>query len=262
MSARVLTLAATGVGLAGGGYMYLTRQQPTPLQKQPGGGQGQPQQQPCDPRPYKLLTPSEIDERLTSGQCVNRTNLARVQRVFTNRLPSNEPVEDNYSVNTFEDKLIAGVYDGNRISIFTAWNTQILKAYHFLGHIGPHCSCLIKTQLPIYVARQLRASRAKTPDAVQDAISSAFETLDQDIQQRFYDLFPRNVRRCTEQDIRDAVTKHPDPKYADLIIKEAITGSCACVVYLDGDDLYAANTGDSRVVSKWHKLNVYNRIFC
>ena len=109
---------------------------------------------------------------------------------------------------------------------------------------------MIKTQLPVYVARQLKEP-TKEGEAQQqrteDLISTAFETLDQDIQQRFYDLFPKNIARVTEKQIQEAIAKNPK---ADKIIKEAITGSCACAVYLDGDDLYAANTGDSRVVSK------------
>lgn len=109
---------------------------------------------------------------------------------------------------------------------------------------------MIKNQLPIYVARELQTSEPPNPTAVEDAISKAFVDLDDDIQQRFYDLFPRNLNRVTEQDIRAAIHHHPNPAAADMYIKEAINGSCACMVYLDGDDLYAANTGDSRVVGK------------
>ncbi|KAI9243405.1 phosphatase 2C-like domain-containing protein [Phascolomyces articulosus] len=216
---KPISTAIAGIGLSGGiGYLYLNKKQ-TPGAV-PSAVPSKPQSH--DPRPFTLLTPEEIDNRLRSGQIVNKTSIQRVRAIYTNRMASNKPVEDNYSINTIDNnKLIAGVYD---------------------GHIGPFCSELIREQLPIYVARNLKESEVQK---TEDNISDAFEMLDQDIQQRFYDLFPKNVTRATEKDIREAVARNPN---ADKIIKEAITGSCACAVYLDGDDLYAANTGDSRVV--------------
>ncbi|ORY96661.1 phosphatase 2C-like domain-containing protein [Syncephalastrum racemosum] len=232
VATRVIVPAVTGVvGLGGAGY-YFSKKNPsssttssssaTPTSPAPPA-----KQDIYDSRPFTLLTPDEIDSRLRSGQFASRTpTVNRVSAIYTTRMASNNPVEDNYSVDLIQDKLIAGVYD---------------------GHIGRHCSELIKKQLPIYVARELQQQQDnKVP--VETAISNAFETLDADIQQRFYDLFPKNVKHATENNIRDAIARHPNPKAAELIVKEAITGSCACTVYLDGDDLYAANTGDSRVV--------------
>ncbi|KAI9488052.1 phosphatase 2C-like domain-containing protein [Zychaea mexicana] len=216
---KTISTAVAGVGLSGGlGYLYLNRKRaPEPV---PSAATSQPQS--YDPRPFQRLTTEEIDSRLTSGQIVTMTSIQRVRAIYTNRMASNKPVEDNYSINTIDgEKLIAGVYD---------------------GHIGPSCSELIKKQLPIYVARQLKESHGQR---VENTISTAFETLDQDIQQRFYDLFPKDVARASEKDIREAAARNPA---ASSIIEEALTGSCACAVYLDGDDLYAANTGDSRVV--------------
>ena len=83
------------------------------------------------------------------------------------------------------------------------------------------------------------------------AISTAFEDLDQDIQQRFYDIFPKNLKHTTEKDIQAAVARQPDRAAAEAIINEAINGSCACTVYLKDGYIYSANTGDSRAVSKW-----------
>lgn len=116
-----------------------------------------------------------------------------------------------------------------------------------LGHVGPFCSEMIKEQLPIYVARQLEQEKPEQGKATENAISTAFEVLDQDIQQRFYDLFPKNVSRLSENDVREAIARHPNAK---TIINEAITGSCACAVYIDDDNVYAANAGDSRVVGE------------
>lgn len=117
------------------------------------------------------------------------------------------------------------------------------------GHIGPHCSRLIKKQLPIYMARELEVS--VNAETTEEAISTAFVDLDSDIQQRFYDLFPKNVKRTTEKDIRAAIARQPDQKATEAIINEAINGSCACAVYVKDGHIYSANTGDSRVVGKW-----------
>ncbi|KAF7731732.1 [Pyruvate dehydrogenase [acetyl-transferring]]-phosphatase 1, mitochondrial [Apophysomyces ossiformis] len=219
---RTISTAAAGLGISSVGYYYYQQK----VEKVPTIPLPEPPKF-HDSRPFKLLTPTEINNRLREGQRANRVNNQYIKAVYTSQVASNQPVEDTYSVNTFAGKLIAGVYD---------------------GHIGPHCSRMIKTQLPIYVARELQSVESPNPAIVQDAISKGFVDLDQDIQQRFYDLFPKNLSRVTEKDIRDAVNHHPNPAAADMYIKEAINGSCACLVYLDGDDLYAANTGDSRVV--------------
>lgn len=125
--------------------------------------------------------------------------------------------------------------------------------YFHVGHIGPHCSRLIKNQLPIYMARELASS--KEPN-VEKSISTAFEDLDEDIQSRFYNLFPKNLKDTTETDIRAAIARQPDQAATEAIINEAINGSCACAVYIKDGTIYSANTGDSRVVSKYRLFHV------
>lgn len=98
------------------------------------------------------------------------------------------------------------------------------------------------------MARELETNLNQ--EKTEDAISKAFEDLDQDIQQRFYDLFPKNLKRTTEKDIRAAIARQPDQAATEAIINEAINGSCACAVYVKDGIIYSANTGDSRVVSK------------
>lgn len=244
---RTISTAAAGIGLSGVGY-YVYRNQASPAKSNDTTIEHGPQEF-YDSRPFKWLSPEEINNRLRSKQLANKVTLNRVRAVYTSQLPSNSPVEDHFSTYLVgSNGLFAGVYDGitNRISVLQVANASLLP---FVGHIGPLCSKLTQKQLPSYVARQLE--NKGDAQSVEGAISTAFEDLDQDIQQRFYNLFPRNVQHLNEKDIQDAVRKHADPAAADLIIKEAIHGSCACAVYLDGDDLYAANTGDSRVVSKW-----------
>lgn len=98
------------------------------------------------------------------------------------------------------------------------------------------------------MARELEVS--VNAETTEQAISTAFEDLDNDIQQRFYDLFPKNVKRTTEKDIRAAIARQPDQQATEAIINEAINGSCACAVYVKDGNIYSANTGDSRVVGK------------
>jgi pyruvate dehydrogenase phosphatase len=102
--------------------------------------------------------------------------------------------------------------------------------------------------LPIYIARELETNLNQ--ENTEDVISKAFVDLDQDIQQRFYDLFPKNVKHATEKDIRAAIARQPDQVATEAIINEAINGSCACTVYIKDGFIYSADTGDSRVVSK------------
>ncbi|CEP10288.1 hypothetical protein [Parasitella parasitica] len=229
MSIPVRTLTAVaGIGLtgAGGYYFFNNNNEAAKSTAITTAAKGQPYvSKHYDSRPFTLLSSDDIDGRLRSGQFVTKVKANNVKAVYTNQLPSNDPVEDNYSIHTFQNGLIAGVYD---------------------GHIGPHCSRLIKKQLPIYVARELEIN--VNAETSEQAISTAFVDLDNDIQQRFYDLFPKNIKRTTEADIRAAIARQPDKKATEAIINEAINGSCACAVYIKDGNIYSANTGDSRVV--------------
>ncbi|KAI9259351.1 phosphatase 2C-like domain-containing protein [Sporodiniella umbellata] len=211
---RTALSAAAGVGAfsgLGSYYMFNKKEQPIIQETEHH-----------DSRPFQLLSGEEIDQRLREAQHVTQPQVKGIRAVYTNQLPSNNPVEDNFSVNTFQHGLIAGVYD---------------------GHIGPQCSRLLKKQLPIYLARQLKSSSDP-----EEAISSAFVELDQDIQQRFYNLFPPSVAKTHEADIRQALARQPDQEATQKIIEEAIHGSCALTVYVKDGVVYSANTGDSRVV--------------
>lgn len=97
------------------------------------------------------------------------------------------------------------------------------------------------------MARELNTN---TKEPAETVISNAFVMLDQHILQRFYDIFPKNLRNTTEKDIQMAVARQPDQAMTHDIIQQAINGSCACTVYVKDGFVYSANTGDSRVVSK------------
>ncbi|RCH85811.1 hypothetical protein CU098_006483 [Rhizopus stolonifer] len=204
---RTAFAAAAGVGAFGslGSYYYLKPTEKEVIKE------SKPKKE--DQRPFELLSKEEIDTRLRSGQLATKIQIDQVKAVYTNQLASNNPVEDNYSIHTFRQGLIAGVYD---------------------GHIGPQCSRMLKKQLPIYMARELNNSTKET----KDAISTAF---------RFYSLFPGNIAKTHEKDIREALARQPDQKATQAAIEEAIHGSCALTVYIKDGVVYSANTGDSRV---------------
>lgn len=111
MAIPVRTLTAlAGLGLTGAGGYYFIK--PTTIVKpiEPI----QPKYH--DSRPFTLLASSDIDERLRSGQFANKIKANNIKAIYSNQLASNNPVEDNYSVHTFQDGLIAGVYDGKDFS--------------------------------------------------------------------------------------------------------------------------------------------------
>ncbi|KAG1435544.1 hypothetical protein G6F56_013933 [Rhizopus delemar] len=105
-----VALTATGLGIVGsaGGYYYYNS-----LEKQPQQITKKtfiPKHH--DQRPFKLLSQQDIDTRLRAGQFVNTPQVNQVKAVYTNQLASNSPVEDTFSIHTFQQGLIAGVYDG------------------------------------------------------------------------------------------------------------------------------------------------------
>lgn len=106
MTTLVKISTATALAGAGLGYAYYSQQKTeTPKPKE------FPKH--FDPHPFQHLSQQEIDARLRSGQIINKSNAKWVKAIYTNRMASNDPVEDNYSVNTFQgSKLLAGVYDG------------------------------------------------------------------------------------------------------------------------------------------------------
>lgn len=118
MAIPVRTLTAlAGLGLTGaGGYYFikpsLIQPHPTLKEVQSTGPKY------YDSRPFTLLPSSDIDARLRSGQFANKITTDNVKAIYSNQLPSNNPVEDNYSVHTFQNGVIAGVYDGKYFLFF------------------------------------------------------------------------------------------------------------------------------------------------
>jgi hypothetical protein len=211
-----------------------------------------------DNRPFEILPQKNIDAIFRSGEVAYKfaQPIKYVTGVYVNSLRANDPIEDHYSVDTIgSNKLIAGVYDGKGTQyIFKIpFDIDILffGFHHRIGHIGPECSKLIRHKIPVYVAQHLEHLPLTTSvDKIMCAISSAFEELDNHIQQRFLNVFPKNISKLSAEDIRKLITSRKDQKETRRIIEEAIHGSCASIAYVDGKDVYTANTGDSRSIGK------------
>ena len=138
---KTISTAIAGVGLSGGlGYLYLynkrTQEQSKSLNTSATLQQNQKPQF-YDPRPFKQLTSEEIDSRLRAGQFVNKSPIQRVKAIYTTRMASNNPVEDNYSINTIDgDKLMAGVYDGRGNSfILSCFYTATIVSVIYLHNL-------------------------------------------------------------------------------------------------------------------------------
>lgn len=119
---RTLT-AVAGLGLTGaGGYYYMNNGKQSQV-KEPVTTANKVPAAPkyYDSRPFTLLTSSDIDEKLRSGQFANKITSQNIKAIYTNQLPSNNPVEDNFSIHTFQNGVIAGVYDG-RLSFIKVRN--------------------------------------------------------------------------------------------------------------------------------------------
>lgn len=96
-----------------------------------------------DSRPFTLLTSSDIDEKLRSGQFANKLTAPNIKAIYTNQLPSNNPVEDNYSIHTFQNGVIAGVYDG--MCVYLIKKSKHVSSIYCLTHYyntRPHWSSL------------------------------------------------------------------------------------------------------------------------
>lgn len=105
------TVAGLGVS-AGSAYYFIDKSnKATPIVTE---SVSPPTKEPkfYDSRPFTLLTDTDINERLRSGQFANKISTSHVKAIYSNQLASNNPVEDNYSIHTFQNGLIAGVYDG------------------------------------------------------------------------------------------------------------------------------------------------------
>ena len=164
-----------------------------------------------------------------------------VERIDINALASNDPIEDQHFETLLQKKgpVLLGVLDGKS---FVRYNVDRITDWvnNNEGHWDPTCGIIVRQHLPAYIENHL-----KNDKSIPNALKKAFDTLDSDL---------LNLPR---QAIKDF--DHLDPSeianlpleirlHARDVIWPALTGSCAVVAYLDGSDLYVANTGDSRAV--------------
>ncbi|KAJ3197355.1 hypothetical protein HK101_004231 [Irineochytrium annulatum] len=151
---------------------------------------------------------------------------APIERVDIAAVNSNDPIEDYHSENRFKTAAIFGVFD---------------------GHGGPDCGAVISTHLPSYVAHAM--SKLPPPKFDRDGLMTtdhkrliattlkeAFKRLDADVVNAgIPPLKPLSPDASVEQQVRAR-------------LMPALTGSCALLAYIEGNDVFVCCTGDSRAV--------------
>lgn len=179
-----------------------------------------------------MLTPEQVEIRLAQRQRSfkimepkerrkeKRPRQGLVLGYSVNQLPSNNPIEDDFSQHAVRndqgeiEQMFFGVFD---------------------GHSGWCCSQKVARELAPSVAKELELIRDPTDTgAVAGAIERGFLKLD-------HRIVHDSVQRVLE---------HPSRHLACSSLLPAISGACALMAYVDvrEKDLYVACAGDSRAV--------------
>ncbi|KAG9327502.1 hypothetical protein KVV02_000451 [Mortierella alpina] len=164
-------------------------------------------------RSFKIMEPRDTrkEKRLRQGPVLGYS---------VNQLPSNYPIEDDFSQHAVRndqgeiEQMFFGVFD---------------------GHSGWCCSQKVARELAPSVARELELIKdPKDTGAVAEAIERGFLKLD-------HRIVHDSVQRVLE---------HPSRHLACSSLLPAISGACALMAYVDlrEKDLYVACAGDSRAV--------------
>ncbi|KAJ3119993.1 [Pyruvate dehydrogenase [acetyl-transferring]]-phosphatase 1, mitochondrial [Nowakowskiella sp. JEL0407] len=185
-----------------------------------------------------VLKADQIDQIIQQNQfsiVVNQfgTLISKIFRVDVDFLAANNPIEDRYLAHILTKECgIFGVLD---------------------GHWDVHCVDTVKEYLPSYVLSELTEAKMNSHalketeyrKVIMNALTRAFVRLDRDI----LDI-PRRVIPNFDALTPEEIAALPESLRIDARnqILCALTGSCAVLAYIDGDNLYVANTGDSRAV--------------
>lgn len=153
------------------------------------------------------------------------------------QLPSNDPIEDDHAEKMVEVPDTVAATDGPSSSDWMFWGV-------FDGHSGWTTSAKLRQALISFVIKELSktykdalsntTSPFPSPAAVDEALKSAFVTLDNEI-------CLDSVRKLNE---------NPTRQFAAEILAPALSGSCALLSFYDSQSktLRIACTGDSRAV--------------
>lgn len=216
-----------------------------------------------DPVESPRLTPQQVTSILRMNESIIEPGHGPVKYFETNKLQSNNPIEDRKKEAKLNDnefhKYLFGVFDGHAGAACGQAVSERLFNYIALTLASPetldhirHGTSNLDNLLHLYhhdefangtLAEMYRKSLARlasdiaaghTDDStVEDNLSSAFMRLDQDI---VGEALPDSINTTVSLDT----------------LQIAFSGSCACVAYIDETDLYVANVGDSRAVLGVH----------
>ncbi|KAH6562166.1 hypothetical protein BASA62_009307 [Batrachochytrium salamandrivorans] len=162
-------------------------------------------------------------------------------RIDANSVASNTPIEDYYAHAKFGNGILLGMFD---------------------GHGGPECGRIVSKYLLSYIAKAITDLNLKKQEpgmertadhhrAIKHAIKTAFVRLDTDI---INGAFTTSGNIAAEVVSRGTIASwilglaafSRNECLASL--RTSLSGACALVAYIDGDDVYVACTGDCRAV--------------
>jgi len=186
----------------------------------------------------EMMTPDQATERLRKNEQSYLVGRGRgVVRYDVVQLPSNDPIEDDHAEKIVEVPNTVAATDNTSSSDWMFWGV-------FDGHSGWTTSAKLRQVLISFAARELnstykaalsnKASPFPAPEAIDQALKSAFVKLDNEI--------------C--QDSVNKLTKNPSKRLAAEILAPALSGSCALLSFYDSQSktFRVACTGDSRAI--------------
>lgn len=186
----------------------------------------------------EMVTPDQATERLRKNEQSYMVNRGRgLVRYDVVQLPSNDPIEDDHSEKIVEVPDSVAATEGTPSSDWYFWGV-------YDGHSGWTTSAKLRQMLISVASRELnstykaalanKVSPFPAPEAVEQALKSAFVKLDKEI--------------CI--DSVDKLQKNPSKRLAAEILAPALSGSCALLSFYDSRSkmLRVACTGDSRAV--------------
>ena len=186
----------------------------------------------------EMMTSDQATERLRKNEQSFLVGRGRgVVRYDLVQLASNDPIEDDHAEKIVEVPSTVAATDGTPSSDWMFWGV-------FDGHSGWTTSAKLRQVLISFAARELNSTYKAaltnkiapfpSPDAIDQALKSAFVKLDNEI--------------CLDSVNR--LSKNPSKRLAAEILAPALSGSCALLSFYDSRSkmLRVACTGDSRAV--------------
>jgi pyruvate dehydrogenase phosphatase len=170
-----------------------------------------------------MITMENVKEILSKNESWLKGTGSSIVRMDLNSVPSNNPSEDYHSEHIKNDCYILGVFD---------------------GHGGPECGELVSKTLSSYVWHHIeKVGDQDRPSGIKKAMQDAFLQMDHDITNGSLLSVP----------VKSTKWWNPLPKSVDFNsimrnLKNATSGSCALVVYVEDNHLYLASIGDCRAV--------------